>query len=355
MTELAIQQAGNGVARALPGVMPDVTDEALTRLQRWVEAAAHAHKLVAPLIGTPWVPAAYQPRVDPRASEEERRQAYETAVASATAAVLYGSSLGIDPLMALQQIYVVSGRPALYAKMMVALVQSHGHDVWTEEQTDTRAIVCGRRKGSSHTERVVVTMDMARKAGWTRNQAYSSTPQDMLWARAASRVCDRIASDVLKGIPSVEEAQDEEVIRTQATGGTRAVTPRKRAAAPAALEEPPLEPANVTAHDLAMRERSDWDPIDEEPAPSTAETGESAANNVPAGITPAQRAELQALLRATGRGGRSAAAKYISDLIRRDVASAADLTEDEAQRIIDALRVETAPQQDEPEQPELEP
>jgi len=334
---------GNGLARALPGIMPDVTNEALDRLARWVDAAQHAHKLVAPLVGTPWVPAAYQPKVDPRASEEDKAAAYQVAVASATAAVLYGSSLGIDPLMALQQVYVVSGRPALYAKMMVALVQSQGHEVWTEDQTDTRAVVCGRRKGSSHTERITITMDMARKAGWTRNTKYSETPQDMLWARAASRVCDRIASDVLKGIPSVEEAQDDAIVAQATTGpATRTVAPRRRAeAAPAAIaaaEEPELEPEPSTMEEPA----AEPEPIDIGDAPEAA--------------TPAQTRKLYALLRDTGRAEKADALKYLSLFLDRDVESTKTLSKAEARVVIDDLEAQAA-QQTEPgdEQPELEP
>lgn len=316
-----IAPTGNGLARALPGIMPDVTTEALDRLERWVHAASNAHKLVAPLIGTPWVPAAYQPKVDPRASDEEKARAFEIAVASGTAAVLYGSSLGIDPLMALQQVYVISGRPALYAKMMVALVQSRGHEVWTEDQSDTRAVVCGRRKGSTHTERITITMDMARKAGWTRNQKYAETPQDMLWARAASRVCDRIASDVLKGIPSVEEAQDDEVLRAAAEVGQRTVrAPKPRPALPAA-EEPPLDVDEVTAPVPVAAE----EPTEEPATPM---------------MTGPQQRKLHALLKESDRGDRDVGLVYIAGVIDRQVESTKDLTKVEAGRVIDALEAE---------------
>src|SRR6185369_3323977 len=274
--------------------------------------------------------AAYQPKIDPRASAEDKAAAYQVAVASATAAVLYGSSLGIDPLMALQQVYVVSGRPALYAKMMVALVQSHGHDVWTEELTDTRAVVCGRRKGSSHTERITITMDMARKAGWTRNTKYTETPQDMLWARAASRVCDRIASDVLKGIPSVEEAQDDAIVAQATTGpAVRTVAPRKRTEAAAAaiagpVEEPELEPEQSTVDEPA----AEPEPVD--------------IGDAPEAMTTTQGRKLYALLRKTGREDKERALDRIGEILGegRIIASTKELTKDEAIVVIDALEAE---------------
>jgi hypothetical protein len=230
--------AGNAVA------ILDTSSDALDRLAQWVEAARNAHQLVSPLVDTAFVPDAYRPKVDPRATDEEKQKARAVAVANATAAVLQGISLGIDPMTALQQIYVVGGRPGMYAQMMVALVQSRGHEVWTEDLTDTRAVVAGRRKGTEHVERVTVTMDQARKAGWTSNQAYTKTPQDMLWARAAGRVCKRIAPEALMGIASVEEIRDEIKAEVVSTNGHRTVSPRRKAAAPAitaAVEEPPLE------------------------------------------------------------------------------------------------------------------
>jgi hypothetical protein len=230
----------------------DSANEALDRLGRWVEAARHAHQLVAPLVGTAFVPDSYKPKIDPRATPEQKAEARATAIANATAAVLQGITLGLDPMTALQQIYVVHGRPGMYAKIKVALVQSKGHEVWTEDLSDSRAVVAGRRKGTEAIERITVTMEQARKGGWTRNEAYSKTPQDMLWARAASRVCDRIASDALMGIASVEEIQDE--IAGPTGNGTRTVTPPRRRvqpppALPAAVAEPPLDDEQPAAEE----------------------------------------------------------------------------------------------------------
>jgi len=298
--------------------------DALARLGEWVTAAQHAHALVAPLIGTAFVPEAYKPKVDPRATEKERAAAYEVAVANATAAVLQGITLGLDPMTSLQQIYIVHGRPGMYAKLMVALIQAHGHEVWTEDLSDTRAVVCGRRKGSEYTERIPVTMDMARKAGWTSNPAYTKTPQDMLWARAAGRVCDRIASDVLKGIASVEEIRDE--IQTTAEVGTRTVSPRRRAAAIEAttVEDPPLD----------------------EPAPAAAAEPERAAPM----MTKAQSGKMFALLTEHGYADKDAALAFIAIAIGREIASRAELTKAEAAVVIDKLEALSEPPLDD-EQP----
>ena len=299
----------------------DSTDDALARLAKWVEAASNAQRLVAPLVGTPFVPDAYRPRIERGDTEEQIAEKRSAAVANATAAVLYGLSLNIDPLMALQQIYVVHGRPGMYAKMMVALVQSRGHDVWTEDLTDTRAVVCGRRKGSAHTERVVITMEIARRGKWTSNPKYQETPQDMLWARAAGRVCDRIASDVLKGIATVEQIQDE--IQATAEVGKRTVTPRHRPAIEATTaDDPPLDFVEASTPGRLNGTAA-------EPTTDPAPTAEM--------MTPAQGKKLYAAMRDKGVGDKALGLGYISDLLLRDVTSTKDLTKAEARQVIDAL------------------
>lgn len=227
----------------VPAVAATHVPDAVHTLRAWASTYAEVALFVAPLVDTPFCPDAFRPKVDPRATAEEKRAARDVAVASATAAVLYGAGIGFDPLTALQNVYVVGGRPGLYAAAMVAIVQAAGHEVWTEDITDSRAVVCGRRRGTEQVERVTVTIDGAKRAGWTRNQKYSSEPQAMLWARAASTVCRRIAQDALKGIgASVEELEDTASTSTTAAAGTRTVqraaAPQRRAIAPAASEPP---------------------------------------------------------------------------------------------------------------------
>jgi len=324
-------------------------NEALDRLGRWVTAAQQAHQLVAPLVNTAFVPDAYRPKVDPRATPEQRAEAHQIAVANATAAVLQGISLGLDPLTSLQQIYIIHGRPGMYAKLMVALIQANGHEVWTEDLSDSRAVVCGRRAGTDYVERVTITMDQARKAQWTKNEAYAKTPQDMLWSRAAARVCDRIASDVLKGIASVEQIRDEVQASAEVGNGHRTVAPRKRAA-PTAIEatvddDPPLDetpaPAPLTSPSDPARHASEREPS----APP--DSNVAAQGQAEPGITPAQQKKLHALLNETARGDRDLALVYISGVLDRVVESTKELTRREAGKVIDALEGPAEPTLDE--------
>lgn len=198
MTEIATRAAAAEVATTTAPA-----------LDEWLTQAASAGQLARGLVASFWVPAAYKPDIPRNADPEERAAAVEVAVANATGAILFGWRLGLDPMTSLQQVYVVHGRPGMYAKMKVALAQAAGHEVWDEAYTAERAVVCGRRRGSEQLVRIEITIEQARTAGWTSNAAYGKTPADMLWARAASRVVDRIAADLLHGITSIEDIEPD--------------------------------------------------------------------------------------------------------------------------------------------------
>lgn len=219
------------MSAALEVYTPQVTGA--SSIVAWADAASAAARLVGPLVQTAFVPEHFRGKVE-----------------SATAAVLFGAEVGLTPLQSLQGVYVIGGKPAMYARTMHAITVGRGHEVWTEELTDSRAIVCGRRKGAEHVERVVWTIQRAQKAGYTRNAKYNTDPQSMLLARAQADVCRRIAPDAILGMAySVEELEDEE--RTSATETTHPDKPRKvrRAALAPVPEAPPLDetPEEVAA------------------------------------------------------------------------------------------------------------
>lgn len=200
-------QPAAGVSAVLqPAALP----EGIATLRAWASVATEAAQLVSPLIETAFVPEVFRPKIDPRATIEERQAARQVAIATATAAVLYGAGLGLDPLQSLSSIHVVKGKPGLYAETMVALLKGAGHEVGVEDESDTRVRVWGRRKGSQDIERAEFTIDRAKKAGYVaQNAKYTSDPRSMLYARAVSILCRRLAPEVLKGIASVEETTDE--------------------------------------------------------------------------------------------------------------------------------------------------
>lgn len=321
----------------LPAVQSSTLPTHLAELRAWADTYTEVARFVAPLVQTPFVPAAFRPEafLKGRPDEQALAAATEVAVASATAAVLFGAAIGFDPLTALQNVYVVGGRPGLYAAAMVAIVQAAGHEVWTEDITDTRAIVCGRRRGGSE-ERVIVTMEQARKAGWTRNAKYASEPQSMLWARAASTVCRRIAQDALKGIArSVEELNDEVAVEVRPAARTVRPAPRAVEAAPAVApaDAPPAARSEAYAgrpvQDTGLPPLPGEEPAQPEPEPVMSPAVHMASKD--------QQKALGAAFTGLGVKQREERLAITSRLIGREVTSAVHLTRAEASTLIDTL------------------
>lgn len=165
------------------------------QLAQWAEELSAAHKLGTALCGTEFVPADFKGKPE-----------------AAAAAILAGKSLGLDPMNSLSNIFVVHGRPALYARTMHALVIAQGHEVVRTEATEAQVTVQARRKGTTQWQEFTWTIERAKKAGYTSNKKYNTDPVAMLTAKAIAEACRTIAPDVLSGVPhSVEEVELEDM------------------------------------------------------------------------------------------------------------------------------------------------
>lgn len=209
----------------------DLTSDLLT----WAETALRLHEVAESLCRSSFVPMSF------KKSGKDQWREKEAVVSDVVAAILAGDEVGLRPLAALRSIQMISGTPAMTALAMRGLVQANGHEIWVEEQTESRAIVLGRRRGSDKVNRSVWTMDRARKMSLISKAQWSAQPQAMLVARATSECCRLTASDVLLGMPySVEELDDGD--------GTGAdVAPEKpkrarRASLAPVPDAPPLDP-----------------------------------------------------------------------------------------------------------------
>lgn len=162
--------------------LPDVTDDGLDLLVKQAQAMDAAYKVGSALANTQMVPQIFRGKPD-----------------DATAAILYGAELGLKPTQALQQVFVVHGQPAIYARTMVGLLKAKGYTFETVESTDESVTVRGTSP-RGEVEQSTWTITRADKAGYTKNGKYKSDPQAMLYAKAASEVCRKLAPDVLLGI-----------------------------------------------------------------------------------------------------------------------------------------------------------
>lgn len=178
---------------------PELSDSGINDLMRQAEAMSAAHKLATVLCNTQMVPQTFRGKPDDGA-----------------AAILYGAELGLKPQQALQQVFVVHGQPAIYARTMVALLKGKGYKFETVESTDESVTVRGTAP-SGEQETSTWTIDRAKKAGYTSNKKYQTDPQAMLYAKAASEVSRRLAPDVLLGIKYAAEDLELEPVKMSAT------------------------------------------------------------------------------------------------------------------------------------------
>lgn len=173
------------------GPLADYAD--LSEMGKWARDAQDVALIASKLVTTEFVPAAYKNKP-----------------AEATAAILTGIEVGLGPMASLRSIVSVNGTPAMVALALRGLVQSKGHRIWVQESNETRAIVCGQRRGDERIQESLWTIDRATKLGVAGKDNWRKQPQNMLIARATSEVARLIASDVLMGVPySVEELEDD--------------------------------------------------------------------------------------------------------------------------------------------------
>lgn len=271
-----------------------------------------AYTIAKAIAGTSFVPTHFRGKPD------------ECAVA-----ILYGATVGLDPVTAVQQIFVIGGKPALYARAMVAIVLAQGHEIWTEEETPGRVVVCGRRKGSENVERVEWTTDMAKTAGYTTNKKYQTDSRAMLYARASGDVARRVAPDALMGLTyNVEELELGEIPNTPVeTPSERSGVSRLRAALPAKPHTDP-EPAAEPAQGNVEPQEPTLDETLTDDVPYT----------VDGPITEKQRKHLHALVNKLGMD-RDTKLAGLSKIAGREITSSNDLTETEAGWAISGLQV----------------
>lgn len=300
MSELAVTPHLYPVAEYVP------SDPTGGRLVAWADGLTAAHRIGAALCETAFVPAHFRGKA-----------------AEAAAAILYGDEIGLTPTQSLQNLYVISGKPGLYARTMVALVLAAGHEVWTVSKSDQEVVVAGRRRGSTHVLEERWNRSRAQKAGYTNNRKYDTDPQAMLYARAAADVCRQIAPDALAGLAySVEELElaDEPTTTTTVTRAAARTTTARRA---------PMPPEPSVALDA---------PAGDDVAP------EPPAD--PDAVTSAQLKKIGALMREAGIVDRAAALELVSQVVGREITTRSDLTKAEAHRLIEHLEAPPAVEPD---------
>lgn len=248
-------------------------------LVAWASELGAAHQIAQAICSTEFVP------------KDFRGNPEKTATA-----ILYGKSVGLDPLAALANVFVVHGRPAMYSRTMVALAQRAGVEFRRTAATEQQVTVHARRRGAEHWQEFTWSITRATKAGYTTNAKYKTDPIGMLTAKAFAEAVRILAPDVLMGIAVSEEVElgDYDTPTSAPEIEDSAEAPKKRvqrkprtkkAPEPVHVAEAPGEPAQDTGEAMS-KEQTDaiyalgqtWGvgSVDEMNAKLTEELGEQA-------------------------------------------------------------------------------
>lgn len=229
--------------------------ETTMNLMEWAQELDAAGRLAGVLCATDFVPKGLRGNVEATA-----------------AAILTGREIGLSPMNALANIFIVQGRPSMYARTMVALVLSHGHEIERTDATEQSVTVRARRRGSQAWQSFTWSIDRAQKAGYTSNAKYKSDPIAMLTAKAQTEACRTMFADVLSGMAatSVEEIEldDAPPVEPAQSGATaeKKTTVKRKAVSRAKAPEPIVPDVSDTPDPEPVEETAeDTEPAGEEP------------------------------------------------------------------------------------------
>lgn len=128
-----------------------------------------------------------------------------------TVAILHGLEIGIPPMMAINKIAVVNGRPTLWGDAVPALLLSKGFKLREThyDAGDARFASCTVIRPNGENITRTFSVEDAKLAGlWGKQGPWKQYPDRMLQMRARGLAARDGAADVLSGIYLAEEMQD---------------------------------------------------------------------------------------------------------------------------------------------------
>ena len=126
----------------------------------------------------------------------------------------WGAEIGLAPMQALQNIAVINGKPSVYGDAAMALVQASPHcedieEYFEDEGTPNPVAVCvAKRKGRKPVVAKFSVEDAKRAGLWGKQGPWQAYPKRMMQMRARGFALRDAFPDALKGLITVEEAQD---------------------------------------------------------------------------------------------------------------------------------------------------
>ena len=129
--------------------------------------------------------------------------------------------MGVSPLVVMQNMYVVKGKPAWAGQACTMFINSCGkftqvkHVYTGEKGTDSRGcyVTATRISDGVQVNGVEVTIAMAKAEGWISNTKWRNMPELMLAYRASAFFARVHCPEALMGVQLVDEIYDTETSR----------------------------------------------------------------------------------------------------------------------------------------------
>lgn len=113
--------------------------------------------------------------------------------------MLSAREYGIGPAQALNGgLNIIEGKVELSARMMSALIRRAKHTLKILEDTELKCTIYGKRADTGEEHTITYTIAQAQIAGLIKEKGgWKKVPDDMLFARAMSKLARRLFSDVI--------------------------------------------------------------------------------------------------------------------------------------------------------------
>lgn len=240
------------------------------------------------------VPAQYRGVIEKKKGGNITYEQNDNAIPNCVIAMNMASRMGADPLMVMQNLYIVEGRPSWSSQWIIAAINGCGRfsplrfelndngkkDVeytvteWVDNNRQNRKVndtiqnlSCVAWAVEKETgERITsptVTIEMAVKEGWYQKNGskWQTMPEVMLRYRTASFFGKLYAPELLMGLQTVEEMQDVVIDATPDGRGGYSVELNELKEGPAA--EPSTSAPNVDTETGEITSNSNQDPDDD--------------------------------------------------------------------------------------------
>ena len=127
--------------------------------------------------------------------------------------------LGINFFELVNGLYVVHGSPAFSGAFTISMINRSGLfpgglNFRREGEGLKMQVTAWAKRHTGELCSAVVSMEMAKAEGWTKNSKYATMPDHMLTYRAATFFCRRYCPEILMGARTLDEIEDIKASKT---------------------------------------------------------------------------------------------------------------------------------------------